>query len=243
MKPISNICQVVIDRPYYSLNINYRDNDKDDLAVIKEMFTQNVYRFDTNKLRQDNPVVLDIGANIGTFTLLVLKSAQEMGIAVTVYAVEPEKNNLKLLRQNISNNQRLLNDGSRVVIVEKAISDYIGQSHITNQSGSSRLTSNEYGLQGVRVITLRELMDDNDIDLVDFTKIDIEGSEVGLITGLDKTNLLRSHFYAIEFDKRNNREQFHDVIDPFLDNCSIETWGVPNNGCNIYIENHDWGRS
>lgn len=235
----SNIKQAIISRPYYSLSINYRENDESDLAVIDEMFTKNVYRFDTNKLEQDRPVVLDIGANIGTFTLLALKQAHEMGMAITVYAVEPQQDNLELFKQNIANNMRVFSGGSRLVVVEKGISDFNGSIGITNKSGGSRLNSDS-SLQQIDVITFDEFINEEKIDKIDFTKIDIEGSEVPLITGASRENLLKSHFYAIELDEFVKREDFSAIIDPFIDDCSLETWGIPVNGCNIYIENHSW---
>lgn len=227
-----------IDRPYFPIVVHYREGDKDDEAVIKEMFEENVYRLDSSKLSK-KPVVLDIGANIGTFTLLTLKIAQESGKQVTVYAVEPEQKNLALLKQNLAANPGLFTNGSKVHIITEAISDFRGAFNITSQSGGSRLSKNAE--QPVNVITYDDFLKDYNIERVDFTKIDIEGSEVFLLSGASKQNILKSHYYAVEFDRQNTSQEFVKMLQPFLSDFSFETWGIPAKGCNLYLENHHWG--
>lgn len=236
---IMNKIKTIIPRPQLPIVVYYREDDDADKAVLSEMFSENVYRLEGYKIGSDNPVVLDIGANIGTFTLLVLSLAHAQNIPVTVYAVEPEENNLELLKENLDANPRLFEHGSSVIILEVGVSDFSGKSRITNQSGGSRLSDGE-DLQEIDIVTYDELIKANDIDKIDFVKIDIEGSEYPLINGASRKNLLRAHYYAIEWDTQNTKETFTDILNPFLDDFSFQTWGVPNNGCNLYLENHSW---
>lgn len=235
------IVQKRIKRPYFSLKIHHRKDDVADLAVIDEMFNKNVYELEGYKLEQEHPVVLDIGANIGTFTLLTLKVAQENNKAVTVYAIEPEKNNLELLKMNIQSNPLLFANGSRAIIIEKGLSDFNGTSQITNESGGSRLVDDKNS-QTIEIITFDDLMKSYEIGKVDFTKIDIEGSETPLLDGASSETILASHFYAIEFDRFNNIEGFLKTMTPFMKDFSFKTWGIPANGCNVYFENHHWSQ-
>ena len=226
-----------INRPYCDVTISIRDGDKDDEAVIDEMFGQNVYRLAAWQLSQDRPIVFDIGANIGAFTLLSLSIALEAGRPIDIYAVEPERQNRELLVKNIDQNPALLANGSTVTIISKALSNFIGSDTISEESGSSRIGS---GDQPIDVTTLDAVL--RGIDRVDFMKIDIEGSEIPLVSGAYKESLLKSHHYAIEFDQSNSTKDFLNIITPFLSDFSISTWGVPSRGCNIYLENHSWSK-
>lgn len=236
-----NKTTTVISRPYFDINITHRQDNEDDIAVIKEMFVDNVYRLEGWHFEQDDPIVLDIGANIGLFTLLALKIASESNRKITVYAVEPEKHNLELLQENLANNPRLFENGSEVIIVKGGISDFIGESFITNDAGGSRLV--EESNQSIIVTTYNEFVNSNNLQHIDFVKIDIEGSEVPLIKVASKQNLLRAHYYAIEFDESKDSSDFIDILEPFLNDCSFETMGIPGVGCNLYIENHHWKQS
>lgn len=231
-----------ISRPYFNVNITYRENNEDDEAVIREMFVENVYQLEGYKLEQERPIILDIGANIGVFTLQVLKLAQENNKAVTIYAVEPEENNLELLKKNLADNPRLFDDGSEVIIIESAVSDFNGEMGITNDAGGSKLDNDE-SLQKVSVVTYNDMIKELELDKIDFTKIDIEGSEVGLVSAANADLLKKSHYYAIECDQFNDKNDFIKILTPFLNDFSFYTWGIPRQGCNLYLENHHWGNN
>lgn len=231
MKLVKNI----IPGPYSNITIYHRDGDRDDWSVIREIFNQNIYRFDGAYL--ESGVVMDIGANIGVFTLYVLNIAHGRGQAVHIYAVEPEQVNLDILHKNIEANPKLFEYGSKVHIAPVGISNFMGTARISNSSGSSRLTEDD-GDQQIEVITYDELLKTEGLEKIDFCKIDIEGSEVPMITA--SSHLNSAHYYAIEFDEHNNTDQFIDIIKPFLNDFSFNTFGVPSRGCNIYLENHNW---
>lgn len=223
----------------HMLTLSYRDDSPADKAVMNEMFMQNVYRLEGYKLSGNRSVVFDLGANIGTFTLQALKLAYDNNISITVYAVEPEKDNLELLDMNLDNNRWLFTKGSNVVIVTTGVSDFNGESFITSDQGGSRLSDDE-SLQKIDVVTFDELITMAGVESIDFTKIDIEGSEVPLVAGATRESLLKSHHYAIELDNSNVKKSFLSLVEPFLDDFSVETWGIPNQGCNVYLENHHW---
>jgi FkbM family methyltransferase len=238
---MSKIVTTEISRPYFNIKIDHREHNVADEAVIHEMFTENIYHLESYKLSQDQPIVLDVGANIGTFTMQTLAVAQENNIVVKVYAIEPEENNLKLLRKNLEQNPRLFENGSSVEIIETAISGFNGKASITNDAGGSRVCEEiDSKLQVIDVITYDHLIEQLKLDKIDFVKIDIEGSEVGLITNISKDNLLKTHFYVVECDRFNGKDAFISMLKPFLNDFSFETWGIPAQGCNLYLENHHW---
>lgn len=227
----------IIPYAYHNLTVNYRKDDKDDWNVMREIFVDNIYRFHSGML-EDDAVVIDVGANIGAFTLQVLSEAKNAGKKVHVYAIEPEEHNLELLYKNLEANHELTENGSTVEVLEIGIYSQNGIANINNNSGSSRLT-NDPGDQEIELWSYDKLVQyiDRDIDMV---KADIEGSEIDMINGASAESILKSHYYAIEFDEHNVEDDFVSLIKPFLSDFSFNVFGVPGNGCNIYLENHSW---
>lgn len=74
----------------------YRDN-KNEFAIVREAFTANTYEHHGMTFDKGD-IVLDLGANIGCFTLSIFDRVKE------VIAVEPEKYNCEVMRMNIREN-------------------------------------------------------------------------------------------------------------------------------------------
>jgi hypothetical protein len=117
------------------------------LSDVNEVYKD----YDLHDLRKDD-VVLDIGANIGGFTVYAAKRAK------LVFAIEPVK--AKELRANIE-----LNNLNNVTVIEGALA--FGSSSITISWGNER--------REVQGYTFREILDMT--GPVDFFKCDCEGAE------------------------------------------------------------------
>lgn len=74
----------------------YRDI-KNEFDIVREAFTANTYEHHGMTFEKDD-VVLDLGANIGCFTLSVFNRVKK------VIAVEPEEHNCDIMRMNIKEN-------------------------------------------------------------------------------------------------------------------------------------------
>lgn len=74
----------------------YRDI-KSELAIVHEAFTANTYEHHGMTFEKDD-VVLDLGANIGCFTLSIFNRVKK------VIAVEPESHNCEIMRLNMKEN-------------------------------------------------------------------------------------------------------------------------------------------
>lgn len=121
--------------------------------------------------------VLDLGANIGYFTLLCARLAGPEG---TVMAVEPDPGNFRLLERNVRAN----NYGDRVRLLQHAASDTPGVMRLYQPLRSA--AHHSLAPQGesdpfveVEVVRVDDLVD----GAIDFMKIDVEGAELGALHG------------------------------------------------------------
>lgn len=179
---------------------NGRDNSFPDAVVIREIWCENVYELFDGDLT-DTGIVVDIGANIGSFSIF----AASLG-AKKVIAVEPEPHNLELLRQNIKDNQGNVPD-CEFVIDDHAIGREKGRAFITDEHGDSKVVNHkgmENGLSEVKVISLDQLFANHDLEFIDVLKIDIEGLEGDVIMGASQDTLNLCRYITLEYDRRAN---------------------------------------
>lgn len=115
--------------------------------------------------------VYDIGANIGYHTLAFSKLAQD------VYAFEPNKKNLELLRKNVGNCEN-------VVIYDSACSDqntkmYVEDFDTTKPGnyGEMRMLETGQECESVRIDDIADIFGP------DLMKIDVEGHEIQVLKG------------------------------------------------------------
>lgn len=174
---------------------NGRYNSFPDAVVVREIWCENVYEvFDGDFA--DTGIVVDIGANIGSFSLY----AASLG-ATKVIAVEPEANNLELLRQNILENQTHVPD-CEIIVDDRAIAGHSGKAFITNAHGDSEVVDNAGdGLQEVRMVTLESLFKTYDFEYIDVLKIDIEGFEGQVILNTPENIMRLCRYITMEYDE------------------------------------------
>jgi len=133
---------------------------------------------------------MDIGANIGYFTILMAKKCRY------VHAFEPEPSNFELLRKNIALN-KLDNVDSKM----EAVSDGLGVRtlYLSGAShGMHRLYKSKHCTFGeMRVDTVQ--LDDYKYPTINFMKIDIEGAEYGALLGMVELLLRDKPIIVMEF--------------------------------------------
>jgi FkbM family methyltransferase len=159
----------------------------DDWAVglpiaLKHKYEEHV----TNVMRpcfKPGMVVVDIGANIGFYTLL---AASRIGQAGKVIAFEPSADNCELLRRSLRKN-----DLNNVTIHTNAVSDANRVLCFTMQE-STAVTSRPDTAKGsfqVNALALDSFLKDE--PRIDLVKIDIDGGEGLALKGM--TQLLKRH--------------------------------------------------
>ena len=126
--------------------------------------------------------VIDIGANIGYYTLLAAKLVGERG---KVFAFEPEPQNHALLLRNIE-----VNGYKNVTAVRKAAFDKTGKAelHLGEYCGAHSLYqpyTNSPGTIAVDAISLDEYFEGKECP-INIIKIDVEGAEMTVLLGMPK---------------------------------------------------------
>jgi FkbM family methyltransferase len=134
-------------------------------------------------------VVIDIGANIGYFTLLAARLVGEEG---KVFAFEPEPRNFSLLSKNVE-----ANGCNNVIAIQKAVLNkpgkmklFLEERNLGGHSLSKASVSNPAGSVTVEVTSLDEFFQSKDFR-ADVVKMDAEGSEMGILQGM--TNLMNQN--------------------------------------------------
>lgn len=138
------------------------------------------------KATRPGSIVLDIGANIGTYSLLF---GRWTGAKGQVFAFEPASESFAALTQHIT-----LNGLQNVIApIRDAISDRVGTMHFFASStrGTNRLISTSEShpslpTEEIRTLTIDEFCASRDLK-PDVIKIDIEGFELAALRGAEKT--------------------------------------------------------
>lgn len=205
-------------------------------GVFQEIFVYDFYRIDklVPNIRPGG-VVLDVGANAGYFTFLLLSKLKDL----KVYAFEPISSNLNIFKNNIA-----LNSG-----LENQINLY-GQAVTGNNTGTMEIfydakdhnpivasvyedfSDDNNDIQKVDAISLNEFILINNISSIDLLKLDCEGSEYPILFDSPDSVWPIIKGMAIEAHNLDNDKRNVDYLIKFLTakNYYIEKEMAPN-GC------------
>jgi len=129
---------------------------------------------------KEGDTVLDLGANIGFYTLLL---SDLVGLKGKVFAFEPDPTNFGILEKNVAGCEN-------VVLVHKAVSDKTGKAKLYLNKvnlGDHRLCPAHKGQEAIdiRTITLDAYFIKK-LKPVNFIKLDVQGAEGGAVKGMGK---------------------------------------------------------
>jgi FkbM family methyltransferase len=119
--------------------------------------------------------VWDVGANVGLYTL---PSARAVGPTGRVYAFEPMRRNLELLRRHLA-----MNRISNVEIYEVAVADAAGILRMAEGDSPSEFHADPAGHWQVPAVTLDDWLAAAASPSPDLVKIDVEGSDDAVLRG------------------------------------------------------------
>lgn len=144
----------------------------------------------------DNPVFVDIGANMGLYSLPISKVKGS-----TVYAIEPTAKNFWKLQQNFNLNNNLTNN---IHLINIALSNKTEFSYISNpvdgNDGTFRVETNPSKKSYLtNLTTFDNIIQFYNINNIDVLKIDVEGYEGKVFDGFKMLNQLKPKNIIMEF--------------------------------------------
>jgi FkbM family methyltransferase len=162
-------------------------------------------------------VVVDIGAHIGYFSVFL----GVLNPKCHVLSYEIDKGNFEKLKQNINNCGAL-----NVIPIHSAVTDKCGfvnyfsgrdcsEFSTTKISFSNSATIVNEGLIAVGTvnsITLNDVIEGNNLDYVDFLKLDCEGAEFEILYSTTKENFKKIKAIGGEYHEYG-RQTVHELID------------------------------
>lgn len=155
------------------------------LILVYEIYLLNCYELlDGFRVRAGETVV-DVGSNVGLFTV---KAAVEAGAHGRVISVEPHPVAWDILRKNVE-----MNGLKNVTTVRAALGASKGEARLLFSPRSTVGTLYESFLHtptrdaaAVPVMTLDSLASDVGLDRIDLLKIDVEGAEMEVLKGCER---------------------------------------------------------
>lgn len=218
---------------FYTRNESGYDVTVTDEIVIREIFDENVYEtpFET----MQNKIVLDIGANIGAYSIYCALAGAE------VYAYEPDDYNYQMLLDNIALN----NLQDKITVYHEAIFKTSGKQTLINGQGASFiqgrktptpeaqkvLDRTELPTQEITTVTLKQAVKRIG-KKIDVCKIDIEGSEYFMFEKADEATMNTIRFITMEFHSASD-STYGQLIATLQKTHNIHAFGVPAMGGQI----------
>jgi FkbM family methyltransferase len=151
-------------------------------------------------------IVLDVGANVGAYTLLF---SQWTGQSGRVFAFEPSPSAASSLRRPVE-----LNDARNVEVVEAAVSDREGSAALYDEGVAGRSSllalANHRSTTTVKTMTIDRFCGERSL-APDVVKIDVEGVEVDVLRGARRTLASDAIVAFVEFHPSVWRSRHEDA--------------------------------
>jgi FkbM family methyltransferase len=185
------------------LFVNPEDKVITRLLLERGVWEPNETHWITKSLAQGD-VFVDLGANIGYYTVLAARLVGESG---HVYAFEPDPIAFSLLERNVR-----LSGLRNVTLEQKAVSDAPGTIRLfiaEKNKGDHRIFQAAGGTResiGVEAVSLDDYFAGRETE-INFIKIDTQGAEGAIIAGAEKLLSMNDHVrLAMEFAPWNLRQ-------------------------------------
>ena len=177
---------------YNEINLKIQVNSKVELYNrVRDYKSEEVTLFWINEIIKDKDVVLDIGANIGIYSLIIAKKYSNS----IIYSIEPEAGNFYKLNRNISLNEVLniipypigISDKTDIAIFYVS-SDELGSScHSIDTPFSDGVAFIPKREQGLSVFSLDDFLSYPLVKFPNHMKIDVDGLETRILTSGSKS--------------------------------------------------------
>ncbi len=173
-----------------------RTNSRD-FNVINDIFVFKIYDKYFKKITNCNNII-DIGSNVGAFSVLCgLKYPN-----AKIYCYEPMKQSSEICRTNSLINNLI----DRIFVYDLGVAGKPGMRKLTLYNGEHEKNSlyniwndKKNNTQDIKVITLAEIIKNNNIHSCDLVKMDCEGAEFEIMESLTKETLSKIRCFIIEY--------------------------------------------
>ena len=162
-------------------------------------------------LPKDGDTVIDVGAHIGRYTIV---SSQLVGKTGKVVAIEADPDNFQLLKRNVA-----LNNLTNVLSLNYAVFSTKTRIKLYEQSASAKYNSliltraketEKYA--EVNADTLDDILELNEINQVNWIKIDVEGAEFEVLKGTTKTLSCGNIALLIEIHNIGDSNHYDNIV-------------------------------
>lgn len=195
-------------------------------------------QYDATRFLSQGGVVIDVGAHIGTFTLLASRLVGQTG---SVVAIEPI-NSESLLRTV------QCNDLVNVAIIPAAAGDRLGTARMSTGAPEAAAVHSiviERGgqYQDVPQRTVDSIVEECGLGTVDLVKIDVEGYESQVLRGMSETiRRFRPVIVAAAYHWPEDPEQLPQLISALASDYHIEVKSVsPGTELECFAVPKEWG--
>jgi len=219
-RPLRLVLHYIMSKPLPEKIVEFRNGHKihlssypHDLTTAMVLFCKHEY----GKMPEGGTVV-DIGANIGTFTLYAIFNG-----AAKVYAFEPNLEAYEILLRNIEQN----GISHKVFASNLAVTDsdnatvFIPQGSNPNNSIVLDGFNDKNDSTEVKTISLNGIIAINNLASVDLVKMDCEGSEYAIVEAAnqecyDKVKQVRFEYHNGTDRLTHHLRQFGFIVDGFF---------------------------
>jgi FkbM family methyltransferase len=162
---------------------------------------------------QSSGVIIDVGANIGSMSLLYAK----LNPSALIYAFEPHPDLFKIAQHNLS-----LNPFKNIHLFNKGLGNKQGVLKLyevnEHNPGMNRIVADELDapFREIEIIQLDAFIMEQQITSVDLIKIDVEGFEYAVLEGAMQTLKKHTPTLILELDDTNlkaNKSSAQQVVD------------------------------
>jgi FkbM family methyltransferase len=162
-----------------------------------------------------NSIIIDVGAHKGFFSLFASKNLKDNAV---IYSIEPSSSNYNQLLRNIE-----LNEIKNIKSFNIALNGKGGENKLyLSLDENNSLIINEKddiskNYEVVNCETLDSFIDINHIELVDFLKLDCEGSEYEILFNASKATFNKIKTISLEFHDLKDESKTPQELISFLE--------------------------
>jgi FkbM family methyltransferase len=161
---------------------------------------------------KEGDTVIDIGAHIGRYTIT---SSKQVGNTGKVLAIEADPDNFQLLKRNIA-----LNNLTNVLPLNYAVFSTRTRMKLYEQSASAKYNSlmltraaKTKNYVEVNADTLDSILKLNEVNRVNWIKIDVEGAEFEVLKGSTKTLSTENVSLLIEIHNIEDPSHYDNIVE------------------------------